>query len=113
MTELTRTQQEPHGTMNKLSTKPSGGAAHNDSYCHARHRSVNVSCREVRDHTNLNLKAGPSGTHKKTNGTQIELDGAVFLKLTVADAMCSRMVYVMPQVTGLLLSQKACKHNQQ
>ena len=75
MTELTRTQQEPHGTMNKLSTKPSGGAAHNDSYRHARHRSVNVSCRQVRDHTNLNLKAGPSGNHKKPMAHKLSWTG--------------------------------------
>ena len=44
-----------------------------------------------------------------TNGALIKMDGAVFLKLTLADPMSSQMVYVMPQVTGFFLSQNLCK----
>ena len=43
------------------------------------------------------------------NGGQIELDGLVFLILTVANAMSSQLVYVTPQVTCHFLSQKTRK----
>ena len=41
------------------------------------------------------------------DGKKIELDGAAFLTLTLGNATSSQQVYVTPQATCLLLSQKA------
>ena len=41
------------------------------------------------------------------NGAQVELDGIVFLNLTVGNAPDSEMMYVKPQMTCLFLSRKA------
>ena len=43
------------------------------------------------------------------NRGQIKIDGAIFLNLTVGDALSSQLMYVTPQMTYLLLSQQACK----
>ena len=43
------------------------------------------------------------------NGGKIELEGVIFLNLTVANATSSQLVYVTPRVTCLFFSQRACK----
>ena len=45
----------------------------------------------------------------EANSAQIELDDALFQNLTVDDATSCQMLYLIPKVTCLFLSQKACK----